>query len=291
MSERGFGFICLVRGFLDHPRYKPRLAFSTAEAFIWLIESAAWKPCEVAVIAGHVRTKQPLLRGQLTFSVRFLSEKWRWSPGKVMRFLTALQADGTIDTQTDGQQTIITICNYSKYQLAPKTTDTQADTQADTQTGTPTDTKKNASNNKTKNPLGWPEDAFDRWWNIYPKSADKKDARRSFDKLQALGEIPFSDLMDATQRYAATCNPQFFKNGATWINKGSYLDGLPHPKAATTAETRAPETFTESDWRERLALHLKGNSWPESHWGPPPGNPGCLIPQSILIESNEGAAR
>src|SRR3546814_6958127 len=72
--------------------------------------------------------KVELARGELCFAQRFLAEKWGWSKSRVDRFLKALAEEGMIETRSKigatanhaaGQgQSIITICNYDKYQVA-----------------------------------------------------------------------------------------------------------------------------------------------------------------------------
>lgn len=55
-------------------------------------------------------------RGQVPYSKEFLANRWRWSRGKVDRFLLALKRDKkcTVNSTTHG--TTITIENYAKWQ-------------------------------------------------------------------------------------------------------------------------------------------------------------------------------
>src|ERR1700716_2499233 len=128
------GYYLIARGFLKHPRLAPREAFSSAEAMLWLIESAAFAPRDVPIMVGTQRQIVHLEPGQMTHSIRFLASVWRWSPNRVQRFLRDLADDGSVATQTDTAQTIITLCNWDKYQNPFSATDTQTDTQSDTQT-------------------------------------------------------------------------------------------------------------------------------------------------------------
>lgn len=113
------GYIKLWRGWRDSP------ALDTAEkrdAWVWLIENACWKP-KCVKIKGSIVALQ---RGELSFSVRFLAESWGWSKSKVDRFMADLRAETMIETRSKsgtsaghsaGQgQSIISICNYAKYQ-------------------------------------------------------------------------------------------------------------------------------------------------------------------------------
>jgi hypothetical protein len=114
MSSRGYFLI--ARGLLEHPRFKPQGAFSSAEAWLWLLESAAHTPRDVPTTNGRHRVTVHLEPGQLTFSVRFLASKWSWSDKRVQRFLSVLVLDRSVTTQTTTGQTLITLCNWAKYQ-------------------------------------------------------------------------------------------------------------------------------------------------------------------------------
>ena len=119
------GYIAIQRGLLEHPLFKPE-PFTEREAWIWLIEEAAWKPCRVRIGAEIVS----LDRGQLAHSVRYMAKAWRWEQTKVWRFLKKLRTNGMIEnaqenfaknttasaTATQHQTQRISICNYDKYQ-------------------------------------------------------------------------------------------------------------------------------------------------------------------------------
>lgn len=114
------GFIKLHRGWRDNPLFGRE--YSRGDAWIWMLEHACWKPAKVKV-KGKIVT---LERGEMSFSVRFLADAWGWSKSRVDRFIAELRAEGMIETRskigtsaghTAGQgQSILTICNYAKYQ-------------------------------------------------------------------------------------------------------------------------------------------------------------------------------
>ena len=130
------GFFLIGRGLLKHPRFKPQGAFSSAEAMLWLIEEAAFAPRVKPIMIGTERRVVYLQRGQMAHSIRFLATAWCWSCNRVRRFLRDLADDGTVATRTDTGITIITLCNYEKYQKPFSGADTQTDTQSNTQTDT-----------------------------------------------------------------------------------------------------------------------------------------------------------
>jgi hypothetical protein len=45
-----------------------------------------------------------------------------------------------------------------------------------------------------------------------------------------------------------------------------------------------PRTLTYEDWRNIRDVFLKYGGWPKDHWGPPPGDPGCLMPEPLQLE-------
>ena len=113
------GFIAMQREALDHPVIGEGDRF---RAWFWLVANAVWKPTRTR-IKGSVVT---LERGEMTYSVRYLADAWGWSKSRVDRFLAELRDEGMIETRskigtgsgtTKGQgQSIISICNYGKYQ-------------------------------------------------------------------------------------------------------------------------------------------------------------------------------
>jgi hypothetical protein len=105
------GYVAVHRSIWDHDVFEPA-PFSEREAWLWLVSSAAWKPTKVRV--GYKMIA--LGRGDLSFSERFLAEKWRWSKTKVHRFLALLESETMITRNLDQGLNQITICNYDKYQ-------------------------------------------------------------------------------------------------------------------------------------------------------------------------------
>ena len=101
------GYVLIARGLLKHPRFKPRGPLTQFEAWYWLIESAAYAPHDVTITSGRNRLTVCLEPGQLTYSIRYLAEAWQWSDKRVQRFLSALQLDQSVTTQTTTGQTVI----------------------------------------------------------------------------------------------------------------------------------------------------------------------------------------
>ena len=104
------GWICLYRDIQDH------WIFSDAEHF------RAW--VDLLLLANHEDTTimlkgqvVKLLRGQVGWSQVALASRWKWGHrDRVSRFLKKLSNEGMIELETTHLNSVITICNYCKYQ-------------------------------------------------------------------------------------------------------------------------------------------------------------------------------
>ena len=108
-----------------------------AAMWSWLCETAVWKETKVR-FNGELAVLQ---RGQLITSVRFMSKGFTIGEQVTRRFLENIENDGMINTQATHRGTIITICNYDKYQDLSDTDNEQEDNQ-------PTISQQSANTNK-----------------------------------------------------------------------------------------------------------------------------------------------
>lgn len=104
------GWIKLSRDITKH------WIFQDAEFFKWwfdLLTMAAWNDHKVMYDA-HLFT---LKRGQTIASISYLSERWGRNRKRIIRFLQLLEKDGMITRIVrDRQTSVLTICNYGRYQ-------------------------------------------------------------------------------------------------------------------------------------------------------------------------------
>ena len=113
------GWFSVKRGMLDHDLFKPDGKWSKAEAWIWMIENAAFRDATIDVGGKpHV-----VSRGSLCFSERFMADKFGWSQKALRNFLDKLEAHGAIIQSvaktgqgTKSKRKQVTLCNYDKYQ-------------------------------------------------------------------------------------------------------------------------------------------------------------------------------
>jgi len=88
--------------------------FTRGQAWIDLIGLANYTDGFFRIRGNKVKVK----RGQLGYSEVSLADRWRWSRGKVRRFLVELESkkEEKIVQQKNNLTTLITILNYDKYQ-------------------------------------------------------------------------------------------------------------------------------------------------------------------------------
>lgn len=110
------GTINLHRDAFNHPLLRDGEKF---RAWFWMVAKACWKPTKFDV-GGKTIT---LERGQFCCSVRELAEAFGWTKSTVDRFIQRLVQENMListreknGTRSGTGRSIITICNYDKYQ-------------------------------------------------------------------------------------------------------------------------------------------------------------------------------
>lgn len=293
MSERGF--IALARGVLDHPivGVRPRTAYSQAEAWQWLLFEAAWK--DRTYRAGSVVVE--LQRGQLAHSTRYMAKAWRWPETSVRRFLKRLETGaGTgamIGAESGAGVTVITICNYERYQSTPDEVGAESGAPDGAEIGAKVAHERRRKEQGNKGTIdnarakarGEPE-GFADWYGVYPRKAARLGAAKAFATYLKRADLPLADLMTRTRAFAdgwakrPEHDRKFIPYPASWLNDGSYLEAPAGGGAKGAAPARRPEQFTETEWRNAVQMHRSGQ-W-SNLFGPKPGQAGCLVPQHLL---------
>jgi hypothetical protein len=227
-----------------------------------------------------------------------MAKTWGWSEKRVRTFLKRLEKVGMIAIQAGRLQTVITICNYNSYQGCFDSEGRQTGPQTGWQRARkgPEEEEIKEEKNRNiardaKNPKGWPEEGFVRWYALYPRKKDRGAAEKAFTKARARGLIGFDELLAATSRFVEWTNdqePQFIKYPATWLNSDSYLNEPDKPKCAASDATIAepslgPQSFNDEDWKDRLRNNWEKGEW-SNRWGPAPGEPGCLVPAALIVK-------
>lgn len=108
MSE---GWISLHRKIQDNPIWTKE-KFTRGQAWVDLILLANHKRGYIYVRDHKIEVK----RGQVGWSQRELSKRWKWSRTKVRKFLGDLEKEQQVKQHKSNSYTIITLINYDKYQ-------------------------------------------------------------------------------------------------------------------------------------------------------------------------------
>lgn len=104
------GFICISRGIRAHWVWKNPVYF---KRWAELIMMANYDNREVSFSCHRLM----LQRGQLAVNLSFLSKTWNVSTQAVLKFLVKLEVSGMVTRTVNDKVTVITICNYDRYQL------------------------------------------------------------------------------------------------------------------------------------------------------------------------------
>ncbi len=105
------GYIKLHRKFFENTLWKEPREYSKAEAWLDLIQSARFESSQV-ILNGRVIEVQ---MSEVAASRRYLEKRWGWGSTKVNNFLDFLRKNQMITTKQTSGQTIITLCNYERY--------------------------------------------------------------------------------------------------------------------------------------------------------------------------------
>ncbi len=112
------GYIKLYRDLADTDLWLKKKPFDPGKAWVDLLMAAAWRESEFFVRGAKVQ----LQRGDVGMSMLTMGKRWGWSRGRVDRFLNDLETRQQIVQKRGQLTTVVSICNYSKYQDGPEKT-------------------------------------------------------------------------------------------------------------------------------------------------------------------------
>jgi hypothetical protein len=165
------GYYAMSRGWMDHDFFASE-PYTEREAWLYLIETAAWKPRQFC----HGNDVIELQRGQLVTSIRSLASKWKWGNKRVDGFLKRLKRGAMVETEKGTRGTLLTICNYNKFQTGDDEKGTREDTLKGTRRGHGGDTNKEGKERKeykyTGKVVRLNESDYGQWQKIYHSIPD-----------------------------------------------------------------------------------------------------------------------
>lgn len=238
------GFTYSYRSKWTHPVFRNLVE---AAVWAWLCDSAVWKDCRVNY-NGEVVS---LTRGQIITSRSYISKGFRLGEQSIRTLLARMERDGMINQHPTSRGTIITICNYDKYQSSqPATNQPLTSTQP-----APNQNKKEGKEGKEGNkgipPTPHQPDhldmqvMFEDFWARYPNRKAKGEARKAYEKART--RESHENIIAGLGRFIEA-NPwrgelRYCKHPATWLNADGWADEYPSTSAAGTG-TSTPEGAT-----------------------------------------------
>lgn len=223
------GWVKIHRKVLDNPMYAAE-PFTRMQAWFDLILIANYK--DGFFIQRGIRVE--VKRGQVGHSIETLAKRWKWSRGKVERFIFLLENDSQIVRQKNNVTTLLSIVNYDEY---------QADDNPNGKTNGHQTVKQTSTNNKNKKNKEEKEIIFDSFWAKYPIKVAKDKCKAKFIKLP---DSDIETIMATIDKFAA--NKPFadyrHPNPETYLNQKRWEDEIANPKDATAGQ-RLTETVFE----------------------------------------------
>lgn len=114
-------------------------------------------------------------------------------------------------------------------------------------------------------------DAFDVFWECYPKKVEMRGAKLAFSRLIRKGQVLVETLIEGAKRYAATVadrDQKFVKHPTTWLNNGCWADGTSVACGLAAAREEAMAVFAGPANVRSAVLNRKGLAWVVSWFDP-----------------------
>lgn len=208
------GWIKLHRQLLESDLWRSE-AFSKGQAWVDLILLANHKDSFFYKRGVKIDVK----RGQLARSSVELSDRWKWSRSKVMKFLKDLKKEQQISITVSTVTQVVTVINYDNYQQKEQQTGQQKNSKR-TAKEQQKDTYKNDKNdNNEKNEK---EIYFIQFWNAYKKKTGKDSCLKKF--LTLTTEEIYSILKAVPSYVKNTPDEKYRKNPLTYLNGKHWED-------------------------------------------------------------------
>ena len=219
------GWIKIHRCMMDNPLYHSE-PFNRTHAWIDLLLLA--NSNDNFFYKRGIRVN--IQRGQIGHDADTLAKRWKWSRGKVERYLTMLESDGMIVRQKSNVTTLISICKYDDYQANDKANSKANNKANGHQTVKQTDTNKNVKNDKNEKNK-----------EIYRQILHLKITRAEVDELIASGYTinQIDDILDRAENWKGIANKRsLYLTAKNWLSADS-------KKTTTEIYRTPPENFLQ----------------------------------------------
>lgn len=233
------GYTLSYRDKWQHPAFRNLLE---AGIWSWMCDTAVWKKTKIRFNGILVE----LERGQLATSRRFISEGFGIGEQVTRTFLENLENQGMINQRVTRWGTVITICNYDKYQLNENTGNPPTNPQVthDQPTGNPNKKELN-TDNKINEDI---ESGFQEFWKLYPKdrAGSKEKAKAAY--LKALTRATKEEINGAVEKYRTSSEVTrgYAKGAAAWLNDDRWTSDYRPDREVEKAS--AKQSIQDENW-------------------------------------------
>jgi len=254
------GWIKLYRKSLNSRVFKNRDLW---QLWTWCLMKATHKKTWVSVSTGRGETEVELQPGQFIFGRKQAAQELKAKPFSTYKRMLKLKKLGNLDIQSNTHFSIVTICNWDKYQ-AQEIEKEQAKEQPRNNQGTtkeqPRNTNKNDKNEKNEKNNNTPPKVppkgdeytpeFEIFWDAYPKKKSKGTAFKAWKKIKRVKSL-LPQILKAIETQKKTVdwqkdNGQYIPYPATWLNGRRWEDEV---EVKIENKTPAPEEPDPPYWQ------------------------------------------
>jgi len=218
------GWVKIHRKIVENPYYFSE-AFTRSQAWIDLIILANHK--ENFFYKRGVKVNVNI--GQVGYDLDSLGKRWKWSRGKVERFINELEKDNQVVRQKTNVTTLISIVKYKDYQTDSKAKDKPNSKADGHQTVKQTEANKNEKNENNEKKEEEEEKIinidFLDFWDLYnKKQGDKESCENKWNKLK---DIDRQKIIDTLPVFLSKIkDKQFQPLPATYLNQKRWNDEI-----------------------------------------------------------------
>jgi hypothetical protein len=198
--------------------------FTDGQAWVDLLMLTNWE--EGYIKKRGMRITIP--RGYCGHSIKDLSIRWKWSRGKVYRYLEFMEHQNMLimEHQKNHLTTLIKIINYDEYQGNGTSDRTSNGTQTDTSNKNRSKEDTNTSGSavasptykKAVNPLAVQD--FEVFWKEYPRKVGKGNALKAWLSKGAVLSVALESLKWFKNEEWKGKDSQYIPHASSWLNRG-----------------------------------------------------------------------
>lgn len=254
-------YIPISRRLFEHHLWCEERIFSRFEAWLDILQSARFEDTKQLIGNRLIEVK----RGQMLVSLRYLASRWQWSTKKVGAFLELLIQDGMIKKETPKEtgQTVITICNYDKYNAQTSQEETPRKQEGNTlETPWKQQGNKIKKEKKEKKVEETTAGAVDKKAAVTAATLSRKDAfyqslvpyvgRYPKEMIRAFFDYWSEQNKSGTRmRYELEKTWELPKRLATWASRERMPSKIENGMILTDNSTEKYNTPEERKWEER----------------------------------------